>query len=780
MNAIVPRLVTTIIPVYNRSVLLREAVASVLAQTYRPIEVIIVDDGSTDDTGPACDELAAAHPDVRVLHLEHVGRVGLVREAGRLAAKGDFLQYLDSDDLLLPTKFTRMVEALDQHPECDIAYCYTRRYRRGERPSNIAFELTGETINSMLPGLLARRCWHTSTPLYRRALCDLAGPWSDLLFWEDVEYDVRIGSHNPKLVHCKEFLTDFRDHDMGRVCGPWLYTDPEQIDDASRAAGLIYRHARNYGLDPHERNFSLFLEDVRMLQDRCTSLRLTTAVHRCSDILHDASPDHAGADGDLILRARLDPEVTVLSVPPGQEVRLPVRVTNDSSVTFRSGDFAFELSHHLLAVDGHEVEHDAARILFAEPLRPGATRRMELPVRAPDRTGLYYVAVDVLWGAITWLSARGNATAIVKLLVGDAARETRWWLQAHEANAATLVQLPGPPETSRISIARADAGAAWHIQLNWLGLSVRAGQEYRISFRARADRPRSIGVGFSRAHSPWDGLGSYQSIELEPAWRTFAENFVASEDESNARLHFDAGGDDAAVELSDIRFQPVSDAPTVAVPIYSLASRLQMDIGTRPLSNEWGRDRGLPPHRYYLERFLAESAPYIRGRCLEFQDPDYVPQFGGQAVTSLDILHVDASNPRATLIADLTRPNQLPSNHFDCIVCTHVLQLIVDVEKALAELHRILRPGGALLVGEPHVSMCSLTYGEIWRFTPRGMEALLARAFVSGSVTVRGYGNSLTTAGDLRGLVSDEFTQAELNEHDPRFAVEVCAVAIKA
>ena len=55
-------LVSTVIPVYNRSGLLREAVGSVIAQTYRPIEIIIANDGSTDETLAVCDELAAAHP----------------------------------------------------------------------------------------------------------------------------------------------------------------------------------------------------------------------------------------------------------------------------------------------------------------------------------------------------------------------------------------------------------------------------------------------------------------------------------------------------------------------------------------------------------------------------------------------------------------------------------------------------------------------------------------------------------------------------------------------
>src|SRR5437667_5508564 len=92
-------LVSTIIPVYNRTTLLREAVGSVLAQTYRPVEAILVDDGSTDDTPQTCRELAQKYPgEVRVVRGENRGP-GLAREQGRQLARGEFIQYLDSDDL---------------------------------------------------------------------------------------------------------------------------------------------------------------------------------------------------------------------------------------------------------------------------------------------------------------------------------------------------------------------------------------------------------------------------------------------------------------------------------------------------------------------------------------------------------------------------------------------------------------------------------------------------------------------------------------------------------
>ena len=105
-------LVSTIIPVYNRPMMLPEAVDSVLSQSHSAVEVIIVNDGSSDDTPQVADQLAEANPDrVTVIHIDNSGP-SLAREAGRQVAKGEFIQYLDSDDILYPEKFHLQVEAL--------------------------------------------------------------------------------------------------------------------------------------------------------------------------------------------------------------------------------------------------------------------------------------------------------------------------------------------------------------------------------------------------------------------------------------------------------------------------------------------------------------------------------------------------------------------------------------------------------------------------------------------------------------------------------------------
>lgn len=210
-----------------------------------------------------------------------------------------------------------------------------------------------------------------------------------------------------------------------------------------------------------------------------------------------------------------------------------------------------------------------------------------------------------------------------------------------------------------------------------------------------------------------------------------------------------------------------------------IKTRIRFAVKIAPLSEQWGYDRGVPVLRYYTEAFLREYMADIRGHCLEFQEDTYTSRFGGSHLERIDILHHDHSNPKATLVADLTQPNTLAGDQFDCIICTFVLHVIFNVEDALIELHRLLKTGGTLLIAAPHISMRDPQAGELWRFTPEGLRRLLANIFGPDNVTIRSYGNALTAAGNVRGLAADEFTQHELHVHDDRFASVVCARAVK-
>ena len=120
-------------------------------------------------------------------------------------------------------------------------------------------------------------------------------------------------------------------------------------------------------------------------------------------------------------------------------------------------------------------------------------------------------------------------------------------------------------------------------------------------------------------------------------------------------------------KISGLDDQKNSSRPSQEVALRGLTfarwikARVRLGVGLEPLSYLWGFYCGLPIHRYYLEEFLREYARDILGRCLEFQNPSYANRFGGTAVEKLDIVHIDDTNPQATIVADLTKPNAIPS-----------------------------------------------------------------------------------------------------------------------
>jgi SAM-dependent methyltransferase len=202
---------------------------------------------------------------------------------------------------------------------------------------------------------------------------------------------------------------------------------------------------------------------------------------------------------------------------------------------------------------------------------------------------------------------------------------------------------------------------------------------------------------------------------------------------------------------------------------------------TRPVSDVWGRDRGEPIDRYYIERFLDEERSRIRGRVLEVLSSDYTRRFGVDVERS-DVLDVDAHNPDATIVADLTAADAVPTDTFDCFILTQTLQLVDDVPAAIRHAERILRPGGTLLCTVPAVSRIERAYleREYWRFTAASCALLFERAFAGGDVAVRSQGNVLVAVAFLLGMAQEELRDRELETDDPFFPVTITVRATKA
>jgi SAM-dependent methyltransferase len=203
-----------------------------------------------------------------------------------------------------------------------------------------------------------------------------------------------------------------------------------------------------------------------------------------------------------------------------------------------------------------------------------------------------------------------------------------------------------------------------------------------------------------------------------------------------------------------------------------------------PVSRVVGFDRGLPIDRYYIDRFLSACAQDIRGRVLEIGDDRYTRRFGGSHVTKSDVLHVVPGSLQATIVADLSRADDVPSESFDCILCIQTLQMILDVEAALRHLARLLRPGGALLATGSGINrICRREgtdpWGEYWRFTTQSARHLFGRAFSPSNVRAVAYGNVLAAVAFLHGLAAEELTGDELDYEDADFEVLVAVRAVK-
>lgn len=297
--SILPGLVSTIIPVFNRPLLVRDAVESVLAQTHRPIEIIVVDDESTDETPQTCQTLAERHSEVAFVRVAH-GGPGLAREAGRQRARGEYIQYLDSDDLLRPRKFEWQVAALAQRPECGVAYGPTeehdihapeRRWRSLHVP-----------LDTLFPSLLSFRPWRTLAPLFRRSVTDAVGAWSDLVQEEDIEYDARVAARGTRLATVTGVVADIRHHATSRASGG-SHIDPVRMRSRARSHAAVYAYARTYGVDPSSPHLQRYSRELFLLARQCGASGLGAESQKLFALAREAGGAIRGRAWDFHLYA---------------------------------------------------------------------------------------------------------------------------------------------------------------------------------------------------------------------------------------------------------------------------------------------------------------------------------------------------------------------------------------------------------------------------------------------------------------------------------------------
>lgn len=194
-------LVSVVIPTYNRRGYLEGAVRSVLSQTYLNLEVIVVDDGSTDSTRAYVAQIADSR--VCAIWREHCGHPSQVRNAGVHEARGDYVAFLDSDDLWLPDKLRIQMAGLASDPACRWSYTGLMRIgEAGEPLDDPAVAKWAPYAGPALEGLVTLRAVVATSAVVveRRLLLEAGGFDEQLSYCEDYDLWHRLALRSPARV----------------------------------------------------------------------------------------------------------------------------------------------------------------------------------------------------------------------------------------------------------------------------------------------------------------------------------------------------------------------------------------------------------------------------------------------------------------------------------------------------------------------------------------------------------------------------------------------------
>jgi glycosyltransferase involved in cell wall biosynthesis len=255
-------LVSVVIPCYNHGRFLADAIRSVQAQIYRAFEIIVVDDGSNDNTA----EIASAWPEVKYLRQPNEG-LGSARNRGLAASRGAFLIFLDADDSLLPNALATGCEALNAHPDCAFVYGHCTLVTDSGVP---LFHPGQMPVKEDHYYHLLQRCfvWTPGTVMFRRSALDKLGPF-DASVGPTADYEMYLRAARSFSILCHDqTVLQYRQHraNMSKNCElmldsvlPVLYRQWDFVKDNPRL-----KRAWKTGI----RRYHLFYSDPFVLEAR--------------------------------------------------------------------------------------------------------------------------------------------------------------------------------------------------------------------------------------------------------------------------------------------------------------------------------------------------------------------------------------------------------------------------------------------------------------------------------------------------------------------------------
>ncbi|HEX8521008.1 MAG TPA: glycosyltransferase family 2 protein [Tepidisphaeraceae bacterium] len=203
--------VSVLMPVYNAAAFVQQAVESILAQTYRDFEFIIVDDGSTDRTSRILKKLASRDPRIHLIHQSNAGIVAALNN-GLQHCAGDLIARMDADDVSMPQRFERQVEYLDAHPEC---VCVGSRVLAIDPYGGVLYTSEHEQSHEWIDRELLKGVgWAVVHPvaMLRKGAMSAVGAYRREFQWaEDMDLFLRLAELG-KLANLPDILLQYRQH----------------------------------------------------------------------------------------------------------------------------------------------------------------------------------------------------------------------------------------------------------------------------------------------------------------------------------------------------------------------------------------------------------------------------------------------------------------------------------------------------------------------------------------------------------------------------------------
>ena len=204
-------LISVITPAFNSEKFIEATVRSALNQTYANLEVLVTDDGSTDRTAEIVQRIAAADPRVKYFRQANAGQ-SAARNTAIAAARGEYVAFLDADDLFLPVKLERQIAYLEKHPDCGVCYCKIYHFWNDE-PGKLFYMRLDHPSGLLFRELLARNFINPLSVVLRRSLLRQFGAFEHSFRREDEQYLwLKLSYHQVRFDYLDEPLGLYRIH----------------------------------------------------------------------------------------------------------------------------------------------------------------------------------------------------------------------------------------------------------------------------------------------------------------------------------------------------------------------------------------------------------------------------------------------------------------------------------------------------------------------------------------------------------------------------------------